>query len=110
VQHAYFLVELKAEPAQSQSSYLPSAVVKSDLKSLGELETWVWTRNSNEQPQWLRSGFLNYKVGYVRKEEETNATDSRGKEQVKTVAHAALEETETGCISPPRSSKTTCNY
>lgn len=31
---------------------------------------------------------------------------SQGKEQVKTVAHEAMEQTETGSIS----SETTCNY
>lgn len=35
------------------------------------------------------------------KEEENNATDCQGKEQIKTVAHVALEETQTGSISPP---------
>lgn len=65
------------------------------------METLVWTKDSNEQPQWLQSGFLNQKVGCVYKGEENNAADSQSKEQVITVAHAALEETATGSISPP---------
>lgn len=71
-QHACFLTEVKDEPALSQSSCelkdepalswsscLPSAVERSGLKSFWELETLVWTKNSNEQPPWLQRGFLN---------------------------------------------------
>lgn len=54
---AWLLTELEEEPALSQTFCPPPAVASSDFKSFGELETLVWTKNSNEQRQWLQSDF-----------------------------------------------------
>lgn len=56
---AWFLTELEKEPALSHNFCPPPAVGRSDFKSFGELETLVWTKNSNEQQQGLQSDFLN---------------------------------------------------
>lgn len=53
-----------------------------------------------EQPQWLRSAFVNYQVGCVRKEEENNAAEIDAENKERTAAHEAMEETEMAQSAP----------